>query len=79
MKICVISSTVFAVGQQGLAGYGGLEQIAWQVAKGLAAKGNEVTLVSPDGSLCPGCSVIPTGIPGQHDEKWPMRNTGKSW
>lgn len=68
MKICVISSTVFAVGPGGLKGYGGLEQIAWQTAGGLAAKGHQVSLVAPDGSSCPGVTVIPTGLAGQHGE-----------
>lgn len=69
MKICVISSTVFPIGAGGLAGYGGLEQIAWLIAKGLAEKGHEVSLVAPNGSECPGCNVIQTGEPGKHDEK----------
>lgn len=65
MKIAVISSQVFALGPGGLSGYGGLEHIAWQQARGLAAKGHEVVLVAPDGSQCPGCSVYPTG-PASH-------------
>lgn len=70
MKIAVISSQVFAVGGSGgLPGYGGLEVIAWQSAKGLAAKGHNVSVIAPDGSTCPGCEIIPTGPPGQWDEK----------
>lgn len=75
MKICVISSTVFAVPLQG---YGGLEILAWQQAKGLAAKGHQVTLVAPDGSECPGAAVFPTGPAGRHGEEhayakyWPL-------
>lgn len=49
-------------------GYGGLEQIAYQCAKGLAARGHQVTLVAPDGSSCPGGQVFSIGPPGQGDE-----------
>jgi len=68
VKVCVISSTVFALGRTGLAGYGGLEQIAWHCAKQLAQRGHEVALVAPQGSACPGVTVIPTGPPGGWDE-----------
>lgn len=65
MKIVVISSCVFAVGPpRGLSAYGGLEVVAWECAKGLAAKGHQVGLVAPDGSWCPGCEMIPCGPPG---------------
>jgi glycosyltransferase involved in cell wall biosynthesis len=47
MKIAVISTTIMAVP---LPGYGGLEQIAWQVATGLGALGHQVLLVAPNGS-----------------------------
>lgn len=70
MKIAVISSTVFSAP---LANYGGLEQIAYYQATGLAAKGHEVYFISPDGSQCPGGTVVPTGPPGQHDEKSAFR------
>lgn len=66
MRICVISSTVFSVP---LRGYGGLEAICWEQARGLAAKGHQVFLVAPDGSECPGVTVIPTGPAGQHTEQ----------
>lgn len=72
MKITVISSTVFKVGGYGgmsLGGYGGLESVAWQSAKGLAARKHEVTLIAPDNSECPGCTVIPIGPAGQVSEK----------
>lgn len=65
MKIAVISSTVFPCPP---AGYAGLEAIAWHRAKGLAAKGHEVTLIAPEGSSCEGCTIIPTGPPGGWDE-----------
>jgi len=72
-KVCVISSRVFAVGvggAAGLTGYGGLEQVAWYQAKGLAERGYPVALVAPDGSTCPGAEIIPTGPPGQvYDEQ----------
>ena len=71
MKVCVVSSTVFAIGEAGTPGlkaYGGLEQLAWEQARGLAARGHQVILVAPNGSECPGCEVVHTGPPGQHDE-----------
>lgn len=76
MKICVISSVVFPIGKGGLAGYGGLEQVAWQRAVGLAARGHDVTLVAPDGSELPGGKVFHTGPPGSTTEK---RAYGKYW
>lgn len=66
MRIAVISSTVFSVP---LHQYGGLEAIAWERAKGLAAKGHKVTLIAPQGSTCPGCEIIEFGAPGQVDER----------
>lgn len=50
MKICVISTTIFPVP---LTGYGGLEQVAYQQATGLANKGHQVLLVAPIGSKVP--------------------------
>lgn len=50
MKILVISSNVFPVP---LTGYGGLEQIAFWQATGLAAKGHQVSIVAPEGSQLP--------------------------
>lgn len=47
MKICVISTSIFPCPP---AGYSGLEFLAWQIAKGLAAKGHQVALVAPEGS-----------------------------
>ncbi len=62
LKIVVVSSTVFRLdGNVGLVGYGGLEQIAWECARGLAALGHSVGLVAPDGSECPGVTTIPVG------------------
>lgn len=55
MKICVISSTIFPVP---LENYGGLEQIAYLCAKGLAQRGHQVTLIAPQGSSCPGVEII---------------------
>mgnify|MGYP001572948440 CR=1 FL=1 len=69
MRICVISTPTFALGQQGLTGYGGLEQIAWQQAKGLAEKGHQVALVAPDGSSCPGVMMIHCGPAGMVSEE----------
>lgn len=66
MKVCVVSSMVLPCPPPG---YSGLEMIAWQQAKGLAAKGHEVSLVAPDGSTCPGVTVIPCGPVGQWDER----------
>lgn len=82
MKICVINSTVFAAGSKrqlddshkghvgrGLAGYGGLEHLAWQTADGLVRKGHQVTFISPQGSELEGGEVISPGPPGGMDER----------
>jgi len=45
-----------------------LEQIAWLQAKGLAAKGHQVALVAPTGSVCPGVRIIEVGIERTVDE-----------
>lgn len=66
MKVCVISTPVFSVP---VAGYSGLEVIAWECARGLALKGHEVSLVAPDGSTCPNVKIIPNGPAGTWDEK----------
>ncbi len=66
IRICIISTSVFRVP---LENYGGLEHIAWQQAKGLAEKGHEVALVAPEGSTCPGVTIIPTGPEGTWDEQ----------
>lgn len=73
MRIAVVSSTVF---QLPIAGYGGLEALAWQQAKGLAAKGHQVALIAPDNSTCPGVQIIPMGEAGKTDEKTAY---GKYW
>ena len=69
LKICVVSTPIFKLGPTGTAGYSGLEQLAWLQARGLAAKGHEVYLVAPDGSECPGATVIPVGVAQHVDEK----------
>lgn len=69
MRIAVISTPVFQLGSTGLQGYGGLEQIAWLTAKGLAERGHRVKLVAPDGSNCPGVEVVPIGQAGHWGEK----------
>ncbi len=66
MKIGVVSTPIFRVP---VVGYSGLEHLAWQQAKGLAAKGHNVVLFAPDGSECPGVTVFPIGPAGQTDEK----------
>lgn len=50
MKICVISTTILPCPPKG---YSGLEQLAYQQAAGLAAKGHKVLLVAPNGSVPP--------------------------
>lgn len=69
MKIGVISTPIFALGSGGLLGYGGLEQVAWECARGLASKGHDVWLAAPDGSQCPGVEVVSIGLARQVDEK----------
>lgn len=66
MKIAVVSTPIF---QLPVSGYSGLEVIAYEQAKGLAARGHDVLLVAPDNSTCPGCQVIPCGPAGQVDER----------
>ena len=66
MKIAVISTPVFKVP---VAGYSGLEHLAWLTAKGLAEKGHDVTLVAPEGSECPGVKMVTPGPEGTWDEK----------
>lgn len=69
MKVCVVSTPVFAVNSpNGTAGYSGLEVIAWHQAKGLAERGHQVALVAPEGSDCPGVEIIPCGPAGTWDE-----------
>src|ERR1700722_14280790 len=65
MRIMVISTGVFQLPCQN---YAGLEVVAYHCAKGLAEKGHEVFLVAPDGSSCPGVTIIPIGPPGQWGE-----------
>lgn len=65
MKVCIVSATVFKVP---VVGYSGLEHLAWLQAKGLAERGHGVYLVAPDGSECPGVTVIPIGPAGRVDE-----------
>lgn len=66
MKVCVISSTIFSVP---LTNYGGLEAVAYERARGLAAKGHDVTLIAPTGSTCPGVKILAFGPPGRIPEK----------
>lgn len=66
MKIVVVSTPIF---QTPVTGYAGLEVVAYEQAKGLAALGHEVALVAPDGSTCPNVQIIPCGPAGHVDEK----------
>ena len=66
MRILVISSTVFKIP---LSNYGGLEQIAYQCAEGLKAKGHEVTLVAPKGSKT-NCDLYGTPFRCGEDEAY---------
>lgn len=69
MKIAIISTPIFKLSNSGgLSNYGGLEQIAWEQAKGLAALGHIVSLIAPDNSECPGVEIIPIGPAGMVDE-----------
>ena len=66
MKIMVISSQVFAIP---IHGYGGLEILAWQQAKGLIERGHQVMLAAPDGSHLDGATMWHTGPPGMISEQ----------
>jgi glycosyltransferase involved in cell wall biosynthesis len=65
MKLAVVSTQVF---QLPISGYSGLEVLAFELAKGFAARGHSTTIMAPDGSECPGCQVIPCGLAGQTNE-----------
>ena len=74
MKILIISTTVFPIPLQG---YGGLEQLAYLLAVGLAQKGHQVTVVAPEGSrLPPEIELIPTA-PREDEEKAWARYRGR--
>lgn len=65
MKLLIISPNIFPIPLQG---YGGLEQIVFLTAVGLAAKGHQVTVVAPQGSQLPdGVELIPT-VQGEPEE-----------
>lgn len=66
MKVAVTSSQVFSVPLQH---YGGLEQVAYQCAEGLAKLGHDVTLFAPEGSTTKHAKLHTTGAPGKVDEK----------
>lgn len=66
MKVAVISSSIFPSPPSG---YAGLEVIAYLTATGLAAKGHEVALIAPEGSSCPGGTVIVNGPPGWREAR----------
>lgn len=66
MKVSVLSTPIFKLP---CVGYSGLEHLAWQIAHGLAKKGHDVSLVAPDGSECPGVTVIPVGVERTINEK----------
>lgn len=68
LRVAVVSTPIFQLGPQGTYGYSGLEHLAWLQAKGLAELGHEVSLVAPDGSVCPGVQIVPCGPAGQVDE-----------
>lgn len=78
MKVAVLSTPIFPLGDTGLAGYGGLEQIAWLCAKGLAARGHRVTLYAPEGSSCPGAEVHSIGPARSADERRAFDGYGDS-
>ncbi|MDE2095632.1 MAG: glycosyltransferase [Patescibacteria group bacterium] len=66
MKIATISTSIFRLP---VSGYSGLEHLAWQISKGLAAKGHQVSVIAPEGSTCPGCTIIPCGPAGTWNEQ----------
>lgn len=69
MKIVCISTPIFRMcPPAGTLGYGGLEPLAWQIAYGLAKKGHQVSLIGPDGTDCPGATVVAVGPEKQVDE-----------
>lgn len=75
LRIGVISSQVFPVP---LSRYGGLEEIAYQCAKGLGKLGHRVVLFAPDGSKGDGFDVHHTGPGGNWGEKQAFDHYWKS-
>ncbi|RJQ27031.1 glycosyltransferase [Candidatus Parcubacteria bacterium] len=65
MKVGVISTTIFKLP---IAGYGGLEVVAWHCARGLAEMGHDVYLFCPNDSICPNVTIVPFGVAGTINE-----------
>lgn len=66
MKVAVVSSFVLPSPPPH---YGGLEQIAYQCADGLAGLGHDVTLIAAEGSQGGRAKLMQVSPPGQWDEK----------
>lgn len=75
LRIAVISTPIFKLP---ITGYGGLEEIAWRRAKGLAELGHQVTLYAPNDSVCPGVNIFPIGEQGKTSEEMAYSNYWKS-
>lgn len=74
LRIAVISTPIFRLP---VAGYSGLEHLAWLRAKGLAELGHDVTLFAPDHSVCPGVTIWPVGEAGKVSEEKAYSNYWK--
>lgn len=74
MHCLIISTTVYPVPLQG---YGGLEQLVFQLVCGLATKGHTISVVCPEGSTLPeGIEGISTGL-REDEEKAYQRYKGR--
>ena len=68
MKLLIIGTTVYALPPQG---YSGVEMLVFQLVEGLHRKGNQVTVVAPEGSqLSEGIELIATGLREDEEKAW---------
>ncbi len=58
LKVAIMSTPFFQVPPKN---YGGLERVVYDVAKGIAALGNDVTVFAPEGSNVEGCKMFNFG------------------
>ena len=67
MKIAIISTPYIESPPKN---YGGLELVTFNIAKGLAKRGHDITLIAPEGSTSDGFRLFTTGIPTGMQVNW---------
>lgn len=67
MKVCVISTPYI---ESPPLKYGGLELVTFNISKGLAKRGHDVTLIAPEGSKADGFKLFTTGKPTGMNVNW---------